>query len=83
MTNAARADTAPPGRAGFILLTLLTLAALAVLVSLGTWQVNRLAWKEALIARVDQRFTPHPNRCPRRRPGAPSPPRPSSTGPSR
>ncbi len=30
-------------------------AALAVLVALGTWQVGRLAWKEALIARVEAR----------------------------
>ncbi|CAG0962484.1 MAG: SURF1 family protein [Rhizobiaceae bacterium] len=32
------------------------LAALAVLLALGTWQVNRLAWKEALIATIDQRI---------------------------
>jgi surfeit locus 1 family protein len=35
---------------------LATLAALAILCSLGIWQVERLAWKEALIARVDQRL---------------------------
>lgn len=34
---------------------LLTLAALAVLVSLGNWQVRRLAWKEDLIARATER----------------------------
>ncbi len=27
--------------------------ALAILISLGTWQVRRLAWKEALIARIE------------------------------
>lgn len=32
-----------------------SLAALAVLVSLGNWQVRRLAWKEDLIARVSVR----------------------------
>jgi surfeit locus 1 family protein len=30
-------------------------AALAVLLALGTWQLRRLAWKEALIARVEAR----------------------------
>lgn len=33
----------------------LTLAALAVLVSLGDWQLRRLSWKEDLIARVAER----------------------------
>lgn len=28
----------------------------AVLVSLGTWQVQRLAWKEAILAEIDARF---------------------------
>ena len=37
---------------GLIVLALLTLAALAVLVSLGNWQFRRLAWKEDLIART-------------------------------
>lgn len=36
-------------------LALCTLAGLAVLVSLGTWQLKRLEWKRALIARVDAR----------------------------
>lgn len=31
------------------------LAGIAVLVSLGTWQLQRLAWKEALIASIDER----------------------------
>jgi surfeit locus 1 family protein len=33
--------------------TVLTLAGLAVLLALGTWQVRRLAWKEDLIARAE------------------------------
>ena len=37
------------------LLAVLTLLTLAVLVSLGTWQVRRLAWKEALIERIEKR----------------------------
>ncbi|MFC0633994.1 SURF1 family protein [Brevundimonas balnearis] len=34
-------------------LTVLTVAALALLIALGTWQVRRLAWKEGLIAAAD------------------------------
>ena len=43
-------------------LTIVTLVALAILGSLGTWQVGRLAWKEALIATIDSRVsaTPQP-----------------------
>ncbi|MFM8377494.1 MAG: SURF1 family protein [Phenylobacterium sp.] len=33
-------------------MTLATAAGLAILVSLGLWQVQRLAWKEALLARI-------------------------------
>lgn len=33
---------------------LMTLAMLAVLVTLGVWQVRRLAWKTALLAQVDR-----------------------------
>jgi surfeit locus 1 family protein len=38
-----------------ILPAILTLAAVALLVSLGNWQVRRLAWKEALIASATER----------------------------
>lgn len=34
--------------------------AFAVLISLGTWQMRRLAWKEALIATIDQRIASPP-----------------------
>jgi surfeit locus 1 family protein len=51
-----------PGRAGparrrspLVVLVLAGLA-FAVLVGLGSWQVRRLAWKEALIARVEERL---------------------------
>lgn len=40
---------------GLVLPAFLVLAALAVLVSLGNWQVRRLAWKEDLIARTAER----------------------------
>ncbi|MFN3353524.1 MAG: SURF1 family protein [Brevundimonas sp.] len=35
------------------ILTVLTFAALALLIALGTWQVRRLAWKEGLIAAAE------------------------------
>lgn len=55
-------ETRQPRRRSLVFLTGFTIAALAVLLSLGTWQVRRLAWKEALIARVDARIhaTPQP-----------------------
>jgi surfeit locus 1 family protein len=40
--------------------TIGTLVALVILCGLGTWQVQRLHWKEALIARVDARLTKPP-----------------------
>jgi len=41
-------------------LTVFVLASLAILVSLGTWQLKRLQWKEALIASVDARVHSEP-----------------------
>ncbi|MGF1619862.1 MAG: SURF1 family protein [Rhodomicrobiaceae bacterium] len=38
-----------------ILPAVLTLAALGVLIGLGNWQLDRLAWKEALIERIEAR----------------------------
>jgi surfeit locus 1 family protein len=32
----------------------MTVAMLAVLIGLGTWQVHRLAWKQAFLARIDE-----------------------------
>lgn len=46
----------PPAWRGLVLPGVLVVIALAILVSLGNWQMRRLAWKEALIARVDQRI---------------------------
>ena len=40
---------------GLVLPAVLVCLALAVLVSLGNWQVHRLAWKEDLIARAQER----------------------------
>lgn len=49
-----------PGGKGLVALTIATLAALAVLVSLGSWQWQRKAWKEELIATIDSRATADP-----------------------
>jgi surfeit locus 1 family protein len=42
-------------RRSTVLMLAVVAAAFAVLISLGTWQVNRLAWKQDLIARVEAR----------------------------
>ena len=42
---------------GLLLPALATFVALAVLISLGNWQMRRLAWKEGLIARVTERLS--------------------------
>ncbi|HSM42824.1 MAG TPA: SURF1 family protein [Afifellaceae bacterium] len=47
-------------RPATILAACLVLSAFAVLVSLGNWQVRRLAWKEDLIARVAERIASPP-----------------------
>lgn len=43
--------------AGLVLPTILTIAALAVLIGLGTWQLQRKAWKDGLIAQIAARTT--------------------------
>ena len=58
-------SAAPPRRRGsLVLVSLLAVAAFAVLVGLGTWQLERLAWKEALIAAVDARLAAAPEPAP-------------------
>lgn len=47
-------------RRGLIVPGLFTLIALAVLLSLGTWQVQRKAWKEALIDSISRRLDAPP-----------------------
>ena len=42
-------------RAGLIWPTALSLAGLAVLIGLGTWQLNRKQWKDGLIAKIAER----------------------------
>jgi surfeit locus 1 family protein len=46
--------------------TLFTLAAVAIMVALGTWQVERLAWKNALIDRIESGMRAAPAPLPAR-----------------
>ncbi len=39
---------------------ILGICGIAILVSLGTWQLRRLAWKEAMLAEIDARITAAP-----------------------
>ena len=50
-TGWARRNAARPS----LWLTVLSLTAFAVLIALGVWQIERRAWKLALIDRVEQR----------------------------
>lgn len=52
------------GPVGFAVLTVMTALVFVALVSLGTWQVRRLAWKEALIERVETRLGAEPEALP-------------------
>jgi surfeit locus 1 family protein len=47
-------------RAGLIWPTAVSLAGLAMLIGLGTWQLERRQWKEALIAKIAQRIDAEP-----------------------
>jgi surfeit locus 1 family protein len=49
---------------GLILPGALSLVALAILVSLGNWQMQRLAWKENLIAMISARVSEPPRALP-------------------
>jgi surfeit locus 1 family protein len=57
---------AKPRRGGFVLFALLIVMAIGVLVALGTWQLQRLAWKEALIATLDSKLAAKPGDLPPR-----------------
>jgi surfeit locus 1 family protein len=61
--NAAPASRAEAIR-GLILPGMLSLLALGILLFLGTWQMQRLAWKENLIATVEERVRETPQLLP-------------------
>ena len=61
MTEKSAASQAKAsGSATTWLLLLLSAVVFAVLLALGTWQVQRLHWKEALIERIEQRIAAQP-----------------------
>jgi surfeit locus 1 family protein len=53
-------------RGGFVLFALLIVAALGVLIALGTWQLERKEWKEGLIAALDAKLAAKPTDLPAR-----------------
>jgi surfeit locus 1 family protein len=54
------ATATPPPRAGLLAFSLATLAAFIVFIALGTWQLERKAWKEALIDTLERRLAADP-----------------------
>jgi surfeit locus 1 family protein len=53
-----------PSARALILPALATLVGIAILVALGVWQLERLAWKTALIGRVEARLDAPPSAAP-------------------
>lgn len=51
-------------RAGIAVPTLFALAAFVICIALGTWQIQRKAWKEALIATLERRLSAPPVELP-------------------
>jgi cytochrome oxidase assembly protein ShyY1 len=60
----SRAGPAVPVRRGILLPGIFALAGFAVLIALGTWQLERKAWKEDLIATLDRRLATPPMKLP-------------------
>jgi surfeit locus 1 family protein len=56
--------SANPPRRGLFVPIVFILASLAVLVSLGTWQLERKAWKESLIAELERKLAAAPTTLP-------------------
>jgi surfeit locus 1 family protein len=59
-------NDAPASRAGLVAPALVALAALLVFVGLGTWQIQRKAWKEGLIDTLERRLAAAPSALPPR-----------------
>ena len=60
MTGNVAVKAASKGRTRRFLLVALGLCGIAILLWLGTWQVQRLAWKQALIATISERIAAPP-----------------------
>ncbi|WP_082659316.1 SURF1 family protein [Aureimonas sp. AU40] len=62
MTTSEQPDTGenvpalPLGRGRIIAILVVGFAALGILIALGTWQLERKAWKEAMLASIDARI---------------------------
>jgi surfeit locus 1 family protein len=63
-TGEPGAQGSPSGPARLIVVCLLALAAFALFLALGTWQLQRRVWKLDLIARVDARVHAPPSLAP-------------------
>lgn len=62
-----RAPVEPaPRRRGLLVPAIVLIGAIAVLIGLGTWQLERRAWKEALIAELDRKLAAPPVALPPR-----------------
>jgi surfeit locus 1 family protein len=59
-----RRESARPRRAGLVVPSLFALAALVTFIALGTWQIERKAWKEALIDALERRLSAAPTALP-------------------
>jgi surfeit locus 1 family protein len=59
-------EPVPPPRRGLVMAGLVALAAFLALVALGTWQLERKAWKEALLAKLGERLAALPVPLPAR-----------------
>ena len=56
----------PRRRGSLVVFGVFTLAAFVTFIALGTWQLERKAWKEALIVTLDERLAARPSALPTR-----------------
>lgn len=59
-TGEASQGARPRSRRALVAATIATILSLAILIALGTWQMQRLAWKEGVIARIAERVRAEP-----------------------
>jgi surfeit locus 1 family protein len=61
MTGSREQNAGPSGLRGLIVPVIMTLVALPILFGLGFWQLERLAWKESLLAVIAERTKAEPS----------------------